>query len=62
MADRFGSGMIVDPTPKSVASAIDSLYAAPEHARRMGLKGKLAVAGMNWQSTATRLLDALGLA
>jgi glycosyltransferase involved in cell wall biosynthesis len=61
MVSRLQAGLIVDPNPQAVAEAIQRLIAAPETAKRLGFNGKHGVAAMNWQSTAQRLIAALGL-
>jgi glycosyltransferase involved in cell wall biosynthesis len=60
MAAVFGAGLICDPTPQALAAAIDSLSAAPETARKLGENGRRKVCQMNWDTTAKRLIAALG--
>jgi len=60
MAASFGAGLICDPTPQALAAAIDSLFAEPETARQLGENGRRKVCEMNWDTTAKRLIAALG--
>src|SRR5262249_46465467 len=60
MTSRYQAGLICDPTAKAIGTAIDSLFASPETARRLGRNGRLKVAEMNWESTAQALIAALG--
>src|SRR5262249_46929065 len=60
MTSRFQAGLICDPTPKTIATAIDFLSASPETARRLGENGRRKVAEMNWNTTAQALIAALG--
>ena len=60
MATSFETGLICDPIPQAVAAAIDTLFEAPETARRLGENGRLKVSQMNWDTTATQLVAALG--
>jgi glycosyltransferase involved in cell wall biosynthesis len=57
---RFDAGLICEPTPKGLAAAIELLVSQPESARQLGNRGKLSVADMNWQSTAKKIVQALG--
>jgi glycosyltransferase involved in cell wall biosynthesis len=60
MATSFEAGLICDPIPQAVAAAIDTLFEAPETARRLGENGRLKVSQMDWDTTATQLVAALG--
>jgi glycosyltransferase involved in cell wall biosynthesis len=60
MSANFEAGLICDPTPESVGAAIDSLYLAPETAKRLGDNGRRNVAAMNWEAAARVLVAALG--
>ena len=60
MTSRFQAGLICDPTATAVADAIDSLFASPERARKLGENGRFKVAEMTWNTTAQALISALG--
>jgi glycosyltransferase involved in cell wall biosynthesis len=60
MIASFDAGLICDPTPESVARAIDTLYASPAIARRLGENGLLHVRDMSWETTAKKIVNALG--
>ena len=60
MTASFDAGLICDPTPESVARAIDTLYASPAIARRLGENGLLHVRDMSWEATAKKIVNALG--
>ena len=60
MTASFEGGLICDPTPESVARAIDTLYASPAIARRLGENGLYHVRDMNWETTAKTIVKALG--
>jgi len=60
LTSRFKAGMICDPTPESIASAIDTLYLSPDSARKLGENGRVGVAPMNWEATSRTLVAALG--
>jgi glycosyltransferase involved in cell wall biosynthesis len=57
---RFEAGLICDPTPEAIGAAIDSLYSAPQTAKKLGESGRIHAADLNWDSTSTRLIRALG--
>jgi glycosyltransferase involved in cell wall biosynthesis len=57
---RFNAGLICDPTPQAVATAIDALYQAPETARTLGENGRVHAVTVNWKNTARALVAALG--
>jgi glycosyltransferase involved in cell wall biosynthesis len=61
LTSRFNAGLICDPTPQAVATAIDALYQAPETARMLGGNGRIQAATVNWKNTARSLVAALGL-
>jgi glycosyltransferase involved in cell wall biosynthesis len=62
MTSRFQAGLICDPTASAIAGTIDSLFASPETARKLGKNGRLKVAELNWNTTAQTLIAALGFA
>jgi glycosyltransferase involved in cell wall biosynthesis len=59
MIASFDAGLICDPTPESVARAIDTLYASPAIARRLGENGLYHVRDMSWETTAKTIVKAL---
>lgn len=54
------NGLIVEPTPESICQAVDWLYMNPEAASEMGARGAAQLAGMSWESTAQKIIDACG--
>ena len=58
---RFNAGIVCDPTPESIGTAIESLYRAPETAKQFGKNGCIGATAISWVSTAKTLIDALGL-
>lgn len=52
------NGLLAEPTPESLCRAIDWLYTHPEAAVEMGANGAAMIAGMSWQSTAQKILQA----
>jgi glycosyltransferase involved in cell wall biosynthesis len=60
MTDSYDAGLICDPTPEALARAIDTLYASPAIARKLGENGWLHVRNVNWDTTARTLVKALG--
>jgi glycosyltransferase involved in cell wall biosynthesis len=60
LTSRFNAGLICDPTPQSVAAAIDSLYQSLETARMLGENGRTHAVAVNWKNTAKELVAALG--
>lgn len=55
------NGLIVEPTPVSVASAIDRLYKDRDHAARMGKEGRAIYDDLHlsWQVTVETLLEGI---
>jgi glycosyltransferase involved in cell wall biosynthesis len=60
MTASYDAGLICDPTPETVARAIDTLYASPAIARKLGENGWLHVRNVSWDTTAKALVKALG--
>jgi glycosyltransferase involved in cell wall biosynthesis len=60
MTASYDAGLICDPTPESLARAIDTLYASPAIARKLGENGLLHVRDMSWETTGKTLVKALG--
>jgi glycosyltransferase involved in cell wall biosynthesis len=60
MTSRFQAGLICDPTARAIGTAIDSLFASSETARRLGENGRFKVAEMHWDTVAQTLVAALG--
>jgi glycosyltransferase involved in cell wall biosynthesis len=57
---RFDAGIVCDPTPESIGTAIESLYRAPETAKQFGENGCSRATSISWVSTAKILIKALG--
>jgi glycosyltransferase involved in cell wall biosynthesis len=53
---------VCPPEPKALAARIEQLWRDRDLARRMGEAGLASVAGVGWDATARRLLQALGFA
>lgn len=55
-------GLIVEPDPKAIADALDSLYANREAARRMGERGreKLLAMNLSWENVVEKIISAAG--
>jgi len=60
LTSRFDAGLICDPVPQAVGAAIDTLYQAPQTARKLGENGRTHAASVNWENTARALVAALG--
>jgi len=60
MTTAYDAGLICDPTPESVARAIDTLYSSPAIARKLGENGWRHVRGTTWDTTAKTIVKALG--
>jgi glycosyltransferase involved in cell wall biosynthesis len=54
------TGLIADPEPASLASAIGRLSADPALARRLGAAGREPARALDWATIVTALLDAAG--
>ncbi len=54
------SGLIVDPSPQAIATALDTLYLDRESARRMGENGleKLHSMDLTWQKVVQKIIQA----
>ncbi|HKP48084.1 MAG TPA: glycosyltransferase family 4 protein [Pyrinomonadaceae bacterium] len=55
-------GLLVDPEPKAIAQAIDSLISDRERARTMGERGKQKLQSMNlsWENVVKKLINGAG--
>ncbi|MHB8311105.1 MAG: glycosyltransferase family 4 protein [Metallibacterium sp.] len=60
MVKKFDAGIVCEAAPESIGAAIDKLHANPGLAVQLGSNGREAVQRMSWETTATKLLDALG--
>lgn len=57
IAGRSGGGIVCEPTPRSIAAAMNRLADNPKEAETMGIAGSRYAAGMSWTSVAARLLE-----
>ena len=62
LVEKHSAGIVCEPSPVSIARAIETLHADRELARKMGSRGLAAAREVSWSATATRLLQALGIA
>ena len=55
-------GFVVEPEPRAIAEALDSLYADRVRARVMGERGREKLTGMNlsWENVVEKLIDSAG--
>lgn len=53
------NGLVVEPTARAVAAALDRLAADPALARRLGEAGRRTVAGIEWEAVVARLTETL---
>jgi glycosyltransferase involved in cell wall biosynthesis len=51
------TGLVADPTPESVAEAIDRLAKDVDLAARLGMAGRERASGLSWSPVVERLLD-----
>ncbi len=53
-------GLLVDPTPRAIAAALDTLYGDRRRARRMGERGrdKLRTINLSWANVVERIISA----
>jgi len=57
--EHNSDGLIVEPEPRAIAEALDSLYADRARARAMGERGKQKLTTMNlsWQTVVENLIN-----
>jgi glycosyltransferase involved in cell wall biosynthesis len=60
LVEKFGAGVVCKPSPESIAAAIDDLYSHPEKAKEWGASAAAGVRQLSWNTTALRLIEALG--
>ncbi len=56
LVGHMRTGLVAEPTPQSVAAAIDRLAANPQLARSLGEAGRLRAESITWQRTVTTLM------
>jgi glycosyltransferase involved in cell wall biosynthesis len=55
-------GLLVEPEPKAIAAALDSLYSDREKARALGQRGrdKLTAMDLSWANVVEKLISGAG--
>jgi glycosyltransferase involved in cell wall biosynthesis len=57
LVEHGRTGLVTDPTPEAIASAIDQLASDPVLARRLGEEGRRRAESVTWHRTVTRLVE-----
>ena len=60
--EHGSEGLVIDPDPRAIAEALDSLYAQRESARAMGQRGreKLQAMNLSWDHVVESLISGAG--
>lgn len=56
LVSNANAGIVVDPTPASIAAAIDGIASNPLHAREMGERGRQLSQSINWNAAVERVI------
>jgi glycosyltransferase involved in cell wall biosynthesis len=55
------AGIVCEPTPESIAAAIDEMYEHPGERAEMGERGRAWVVGLDWRDIARKLIERSGV-